>query len=170
MPQTCTLATPNIIISSFFLLSVLLLLFPTLKSAIKEDLVDTKDERTHLYTHCHAFGGDVCVMLSTLVRLFSKLPTLRGAQVQVFFLGGRINTNCRHFCTPNGGIATKQAYINVSGGVTCHVTVQQVSVKLHVSVEQEVAVFFFFSFFPFASCCVFYAATFTRAVVLCTHL
>lgn len=54
--------------------------FSTLISAIKEDLVDTKDERTHLYTHCHAFGDDVCV------RLFSKLPTLRGAQVQVLFV------------------------------------------------------------------------------------
>lgn len=60
--------------------------FSTLISAIKEDLVDTKDERTHLYTHCHAFGDDVCVRLSTLVRLFSKLPTSRGAQVQVLFV------------------------------------------------------------------------------------
>lgn len=73
--------------------------FSTLISAIKEDLVDTKDERTHLYTHCHAFGDDVCVRLSTLVRLFSKLPTLRGAQVQVFFVFfsfsfGRINAAC----------------------------------------------------------------------------
>lgn len=169
MPQTCTLATPNIIISSFSLLSVLLLLFPHAEICYKRRPGGHKRRKNSPVHSLSCFWGR-CLRHAFYFSqaLFQIANFTRCSGTSIFFWGGRINTNCRHSCTPNGGIATKQAYVNVSGGVTCHVTVQQVSVKLHVSVEQEVAVFCL-SFLS-ASCCVFYAATFTRAVVLCTHL
>lgn len=52
--------------------------------------------------------------------------------------------------------ATEQAFINVRRRVARHVSVQQVSVRLHVLMEEEEVVFFFLLLRPAGFFCVFF--------------